>query len=90
MNEMKYDKMVDEADLDKLNEKLAENPAWQKVRRFSVLQDIFLCVSLGSATIHITFDAGHPYWAIAFLAAGILSLVFGGISMKIFRDYFTR
>lgn len=90
MNKMDYDKVVDAKNWDELNEKLAKNPMWQKVRRFSILRDIFLCVSLGSALIYTTFDAGHPYWSIAFLIAGFLSLVFGGISMKIFREYFAH
>lgn len=90
MKKMDHDKMVDAKSWDELNNKLAENPMWQKVRRFSILQDIFLCVSFGSAGIHITFDPGHPYWSVAFLVAGLMSLVFGGISMKIFREYFAR
>ena len=82
-------KLVNVKSWDELNDKLVKNPAWQKVRRFSVLQDIFLCVSLGSATIQIIFYSDHPYWKITFLVAGLLSLIFGSISMKTFRDYFT-
>ena len=90
MNSMDIDMMSDEKDLDSVNEALEKNPAWQKVRRLSVLQDVFLCVSLGSAIIYITFDVGHPYWCIAFLIAGLMSLVFGGISMKNFQEHFAR
>lgn len=88
MIKMFFDKTVAAQDFDRLNEALHDNPAWQKVRRFSVLQDIFLCISLGSAIIHIIFDSDHPFWAIVFLLAGILSLVFGRFSMNIFREYF--
>lgn len=81
-------KMINVRNFDELNAKLANNPAWQKVRWFSALQELFLVVALIFATIKTAFAFYEPFWSFAFLIFGILSVVFGRISMNTFRDHF--
>lgn len=83
MNELSFDSM------EELNEKLSSNQEWKKVRHFSVLQDVFLCVSLVCATIQIQFNIIHPILRIAFLITGLASLVFNHISKETFQKHFT-
>lgn len=77
-------------DFQSLDKKLSENPAWRKVRRFSMLQDFFLCASLTFESIHVSFEPNHSWWAVAFLIAGLVSLIAGHMSKETFRKYFTQ
>ena len=74
--------------MNKTDDRLRKNPAWLKVQRFSDLQEIFLFVSLSCVIIHHVFDAEHPYWIISFLIFGVLSVIFGYISMNTLRKHF--